>query len=267
MTTNVETRAHRLTWQATLALIYGAVCYLIFLCTTVYAVGFVGDLVVPKSLDSGRGVSPLQAIIVDVALAALFALQHSVMARPAFKWWWTRFVPRPVERSTYVLFSSLALLLLYWLWLPLPQTLWNVSSPVVRLPVLALYGVGWLIVLLSSYLIDHGDLFGIRQVYDFWRARDSTEPAFKTPALYRLVRHPMMVGFLLAFWATPHMTVGHLLFSLAMTGYIFAGIHFEERDLLAYYGETYQRYRQRVHMLLPFPKHRDVIAEYKQPES
>jgi protein-S-isoprenylcysteine O-methyltransferase Ste14 len=262
MTIPVETKPHRLTWHAGLALIYGAVCYLIFLFTTVYAVGFVGDIVVPKSLDSGRVVSPLQAIVIDVALLGLFALQHGIMARPAFKRWWTRFVPRPVERSTFVLFASLALLLLYWLWLPLPETIWNLSSPLVRYIALTLYGMGWLIVVLSSWLIDHSDLFGIRQVYVYFRGRDYTAPDFKTPTLYRLVRHPMMVGFLVAFWATPHLTVGHLLFSLAMTGYILAGVHFEERDLLAYYGETYQRYRQHVRMLIPFPKGWGMPADH-----
>jgi protein-S-isoprenylcysteine O-methyltransferase Ste14 len=183
------------------------------------------------------------------------------MARPAFKRWWTRFVPRPVERSTYVLFASLALLLMYWLWLPLPTTVWNLSSSLVRFLAFALYGVGWLIVLLSTWLIDHADLFGLRQVYVFWRAREYTAPAFKTPSLYRLVRHPMMVGFLFAFWATPHMTVGHLLFSVVMTGYIFAGIHLEEYDLLLAFGETYQRYRRSVRMLLPFPGRHGVPTE------
>jgi methanethiol S-methyltransferase len=214
----------------------------------------VGDLVVPKSLDTGRVVSPLQAIIVDVALLTLFALQHGIMARPAFKQWWMRFVPREVERSTFVLFASLALLLLYWLWLPLPETIWYFSSPVERFPLLVLYGVGWVIVVLSSFLIDHLDLFGMRQVYAFWKARTYTAPDFKTPALYRLVRHPMMLGFLVAFWATPHMTVGHLLFSVAMTAYICAGIRLEEHDLLVYFGETYQRYRRCVRMLIPVPR-------------
>ena len=254
MMSQAKTRTYRVTWHAGLALMYGALCYLVFLCTVVYAIGFVGDLVVGKSIDSGRVVSPLLAIVVDVALLSLFALQHSIMARPAFKRWWKRFVPPPVERSTFVLFSSLVLLLLFWQWLPLPETIWNLSDSVLRFLLFALYGAGWLIVLLSSCLIDHSALFGLRQVYLFWQGKDYTESGFRTPALYRLVRHPMMVGFLIAFWATPHLTGGHLLFSLAMTGYIFAGIHLEERDLLVYFGTLYRRYQQQVRMIVPVPK-------------
>lgn len=254
MMTSTKTKAPKMTWSAGLALIYGAVCYLIFLFTLVYSISFLGDFIMPKSLDSGQVAPPLQAVLVDVALLGLFALQHSIMARPAFKRWWGHFVPRPIERSTYVLFASLALLLIYWQWLPLPTTIWNLTSSGVRYLVFAAYGAGWLIVVGSSFLIDHADLFGLRQVYIYWQGRDEHTPVFKIPALYRLVRHPMMMGFLLVFWATPRMSVGRLLFSLAMTGYIVAGIHFEERDLLAYYGAIYQRYRRQVRMLIPFPK-------------
>jgi protein-S-isoprenylcysteine O-methyltransferase Ste14 len=267
MMMQTQTQPPRVTWTARLALLYGALCYLMFLVTTVYAVGFVGDLLVPKSLDTGSVVSPLQALLIDVALLSLFALQHSVMARPAFKRWWVRAIPSQIERSTYVLFASLALLLLYWGWLPLPETIWNVSGAVVRFLVLALYGVGWLLVVLSSYLIDHAELFGLRQVSAFWKAADGDAPVFKTPALYRLVRHPMMVGFLIAFWAAPLMTVGHLLFCVVMTGYIVVGVHFEEHDLLADYGAAYQRYRGRVRMLVPFPKRRHAPAVHGQPTS
>lgn len=251
--TQAKTKPHRTTWRAAPALAYAAVCYLLFLYTTVYATGFVGDLVVPKSIDSGAAVSPLWAILVDVALLSLFALQHSVMARPAFKQWWTRVVPRPIERSTYVLLASLALLLLFWQWLPVPETIWNLPNSGGRFLVLALYGLGWLVVVLSTFLIDHADLFGLRQVYEFWKVRERGAPGFKTPALYRLMRHPMMAGFLLAFWVTPHMTIGHLLFSMTMTAYILVGIHLEEHDLLATFGETYERYRQNVRMLAPLP--------------
>lgn len=265
--TQTKSRLQGMTWQAGITLTYGAVCYLIFVCATVYALGFVGDFFVPKTLDSGRVVSPFQAVLVDVALVSVFALQHSIMARPAFKRWWGRFAPRPIERSTYVLLASLALLLLFWHWQPLPETIWNLRGAAWRFLVFGLYSIGWLIVLLSSFLIDHADLFGLRQVYAFSTTKDNAAPVFKTPALYRLVRHPMMVGFLLAFWATPHMTVGHLLFSLATTAYIVVGIHLEEHDLLASFGETYRRYQRRVRMLVPFPNHDDVRPENRQPRS
>ena len=254
MATHAQIKPHQGAWRTWLALSYGVACYLIFMGTTLYTIGFVGNLYTPKSIDTGRVVAPLGAAAIDAALLAVFTLQHSVMARPAFKQWWARIIPRAIERSTYVLLASLALLLLYWQWRPLPTIVWNVSNPVGRGLLLALYGVGWALVLLSTFLIDHSELFGLRQVYARWRDRDDGAPIFKTPMLYRLVRHPMMVGFLIAFWATPQMSVGHVLFSVAMTAYIVVGIHFEERDLLAYYGETYRCYQSRVRMLLPFPK-------------
>ncbi|WIG59478.1 MAG: putative conserved integral membrane protein [Ktedonobacterales bacterium] len=254
MTTLFDTKPSTRRGHATLALIYGALCYTIFLGVLVYTPGFVGDLYVPKSLDSGPTASPLHAILVDVALLSLFALQHSIMARATFKRWWMRFISPPIERSTYVLFASLALVLLYWQWLPIRGDIWNVEQTPWRWALLGLYVVGWLIVLISSFLINHFDLFGLRQVYLHWQARQYTTTDFKTPALYTLVRHPMMVGFLLAFWATPHMTTGHLLFAIAMTAYILLGIHLEERDLLASFGKVYQIYQQRVRMLLPLPK-------------
>jgi protein-S-isoprenylcysteine O-methyltransferase Ste14 len=255
MITSAKTQPRQARWLAWLALTFGLVCYVIFFGTAVYSIGFVGDLVVPKSIDSGAVISPALAILIDMALLGVFALQHSVMARAPFKQWWTHVVPRPIERSVYVLFASLALLLLYWQWRPLPESIWNVTGSFGQSLILALYGVGWLIVVWSTFLIDHSDLFGLRQVYAFWRGKDNhTAPAFKTPTLYRFVRHPMMVGFLLAFWATAHMTVGHLLFSLATTAYIIVGVHFEERDLLRSFGETYRRYQRKVRMFLPFPK-------------
>lgn len=240
--------------KRTLALVYGAASYLIFLITILYAIGFVGDLIVPQTIDTGPAASFIHALLVDALLLGLFAIQHSVMARPAFKRWWTTIIPRSIERSTYVLFASLLLLLLYWQWLPIPNIIWDVKQPAGSILLLGFYFLGWLIVFLSTFQIDHFDLFGLRQVLATWRAREYTSPDFKMPTLYKLVRHPMMLGVLIAFWATPRMTIGHLIFSLATTGYILVGIHLEERDLLAAYGETYRHYQQKVSLLLPLPK-------------
>lgn len=257
MTAHVDTKPNSRNVGKTLTLVYGAISYLAFLFTTLYAIGFFGNLIVPKTLDSGPIVSFPHALLLDLVLLGLFAVQHSVMARPAFKRWWTRYIPPSVERSTYVLFTSMLLLLLYWQWLPIPGTIWNGEHTAGGVFLQGLYWVGWVLVLLSTFLINHFDLFGLRQVYLHWRGVEYTHMGMKEPALYKLVRHPLMLGFLIAFWATPHMTVGHLLFSLATTGYILVGIHLEERDLLAAHGEAYRRYQQRVSMLLPVPKKGD----------
>jgi protein-S-isoprenylcysteine O-methyltransferase Ste14 len=239
-----------------LALVYGLVSYLVFLASFLYAIGFVGNLVAPKSIDSGQAGSLPAALVIDTALLLLFAVPHSVMARPAFKQWWTQFVPPPIERSTYVLVSSLTLGFLFWQWRPIPAVVWHVDNPVARSVVLAVFWAGWAIALLSTFQIDHFDLFGLRQVYLNASGREYTPIPFKTPGLYRYVRHPLMLGFLLAFWATPVMTLGHLLFAAATTAYILTALQFEQRDLVSVHGERYRAYQQQVRMLLPFPKTR-----------
>jgi protein-S-isoprenylcysteine O-methyltransferase Ste14 len=238
----------------TLAVAYGVASYLLFLAVFLYAVGFVGNLAVPKSIDSGPGGPPRFAALVDTLLLLLFAVPHSVMARPAFKRWWTRFVPDPVERSTYVLVSSLTLALLFWQWRPIPALVWEVTSLVGRWLLLAVFWLVWVVVLVSTFLIDHFDLFGLRQAYLYASRREYTPPEFKTSGLYRYVRHPIMLGFLLAFWATSTMTLGHLLFAVATTAYILIALRLEERDLVGYHGDQYRAYQEQAGMLLPLPR-------------
>jgi protein-S-isoprenylcysteine O-methyltransferase Ste14 len=232
------------------ALIYGLASYLVFFVSVVYAMGFIGNYLVPKSIDVGSESELAQSILIDVALLGVFAFQHSLMARPAFKRWWTRIVPAPCERSTYVLISSLLMILIFWQWRPIVTTIWHVEGwPATLLS--GIYWIGWLTALTSTYLIDHFELFGLRQVFDALRGAAARVTPFKTPFLYRLVRHPLMLGFLLAFWATPHMTAGHLLFAVMTTGYIIVGVRLEERDLVAQFGAGYEQYRRRVPMLMP----------------
>lgn len=251
-----------------LALLYGAVCYIVFFITFLYAVGFVGGFIVPKDIDDGVRGSPAIAVLVDLALMALFALQHSVMARPAFKRWWTRFVPQSIERSTYVLLSSLALIALFAWWRPLPAPVWQLESEPLRWLLFALYALGWLIVLTGTFLISHFDLLGLRQVWLHARGITYTDLPFTTRGYYKLVRHPLMLGFLVAFWATPDMSRGHLLFALVTSAYILVAVKFlEERDLVAACGERYQQYQRQVPMLLPLPQFRNHPdpAATKQP--
>jgi protein-S-isoprenylcysteine O-methyltransferase Ste14 len=232
-----------------LALGYGIVCYVMFLGTFVYAVGFMGNFLVPKSIDSGAAGAFWPSVLVNLGLLGLFGLQHSVMARPAFKRWWTRLVPESVERSTFVLFANLVLILLFWQWRPLPSVVWSVEAGAARAVLWGLFACGWVLVVISTFLISHAHLFGLQQVGLL--NDDGGEPEFQAPGLYRYVRHPMMVGFFLAFWATPELTVGHLVFSVTACGYILVALQLEERDLVARFGERYQRYRQRVPMLVP----------------
>ncbi|WP_205876761.1 methanethiol S-methyltransferase [Mycobacterium camsae] len=240
---------------------YGILSYLTFLVAFLYAVGFVGALVVPRSVDNGIAAPPGQAVAIDLGLLGLFGVQHSVMARPAFKRWWTRLVPKTIERSTYVLLASSVLLLLYWQWRALPGHVWEVGQPVGRWALWALFWLGWVMVLSSTFMINHFDLFGLRQVYLAWRGKPYRDLGFRTHLWYRLVRHPLMLGFLVAFWAAPTMTAGRLLFSIGTTAYILIALQLEERDLTAQLGERYRDYRRRVPMLIPFPSRRRLVKD------
>jgi protein-S-isoprenylcysteine O-methyltransferase Ste14 len=233
------------------AFVYGLLCYLIFFVTFLYAIAFVGNLGVSKSIDSGPSVPLIEAILIDTLLLSLFAIQHSVMARQWFKRAWTKIVPAPVERSTYVLLASLVLQLLFWQWRPMRDVVWDVENATGRVVLQGLFWIGWGGVLVSTYLVDHFGLFGLKQVINFLRGKPEEAPTFKTPALYKLVRHPLYLGFIVAFWSTPTMTLGHLFFSAVCTAYILVAIQFEERDLIHFYGDTYRHYRSQVSMLLP----------------
>jgi methanethiol S-methyltransferase len=234
-------------------LIYGVLAYLAFFAVFTYTIGFVTNVAVPRSIDNGMTAAPAQAVLINLGLLGVFAVQHSVMARPAFKRWWTGYVPLQMERSTYVLFASAAIALLCWQWRSIGTTVWEADSPAIRVLLTAVGWAGWVTVLASTFMIDHFELFGLRQVVRAWRSKPETNTGFRTVLLYRLVRHPLMLGFLVAFWSTPVMTAGHLLFAVVTTGYILVAVRLEERDLVAELGQPYRDYRQRVPMLLPRP--------------
>jgi len=236
------------------AFLYGLVAYFTFFGTILYAIGFVMGMMVPKTIDTGT-VAPIpEALIVNLLLMSLFAVQHSVMARKPFKAWWTQYVPKSIERSTYVLFASLTLILLFWQWRPMPTVVWEIANPDVAVTIATLSLGGWVIVFTSTFLINHFELFGLHQVANNLAGREMPAPRFRTPAYYKFVRHPIYLGFIIAFWAAPTMTVGHLLFAAVTTAYIFVGILLEERDLVDMFGDDYRRYKQRVSMLLPWRK-------------
>jgi methanethiol S-methyltransferase len=244
---------HRRMNTRVLIIVYGGMAYLTFAATFVCLIGFLGDIGVPRSVDKGIAAPLSQALTVDLALLGLFAVQHSVMARPGFKRWWTRFVAPSVERSTYVLTASMALLVVFWQWRGMPAVVWDVTSPIWRVAVWSSFWLGWVIALASTFMISHFELFGLRQAYLAWRGKPNIDTGFRTPLLYRLVRHPLMVGFLIAFWSAPTMTAGHLLFAVATTGYILIAVQLEERDLAASLGGQYREYRRLVPMFVPRP--------------
>jgi protein-S-isoprenylcysteine O-methyltransferase Ste14 len=237
-----------------IAFLYGLASYVVFFITFLYAIGFVSGLVVPKAIDTGSVVPTAEAFIVNLILMSVFAVQHSVMARKPFKRWWTQFVPASVERSTYVLFSSLALVLLFWQWRPMPAPVWRIVDPQIAMAVTGLSFLGWLIVLTSTFLINHFELFGLHQVANNLAGHPMPAPRFRAPLYYKFVRHPIYLGFIIAFWAAPTMTVGHLLFAAITTAYIVVGILLEERDLVDIFGDEYLRYKDRVSMLVPWRK-------------
>ena len=236
--------------------LYGVVCYVVFFATFLYAIGFIGNFGVPRTLDSAPAAGFVASLLVDLGLLALFAIQHSVMARPAFKRWFTRVVPESAERSTYVLASSLALIAMFALWQPLGGSVWAVDDAAARGAIWGAFAFGWLLVLVATFLINHFDLFGLRQVWLQLLGRPYTHLAFRTPGPYRYVRHPLYVGWLFVFWSTPTMTVSHLVFAIATTAYILIAIQFEERDLVAHLGSKYSEYREQVPMIVPFTRKR-----------
>ena len=237
-------------------LVYSTGCYLIFLATFLYLIGFVGGVLVPKDINAGPLIDWPLAVLVNISLIVLFGVQHSAMARKSFKRGLAVCIPAAAERSTYVLLSSLVLALLFWLWHPITHTVWSVDTGWARALLTGLFWLGWGTVLLATLLISHFELFGLKQAIDRWRDTAQHAPIFRTPLLYKIVRHPLYLGFLIAFWATPDMTAGHLLFAVGLTIYLFVGTHFEEKDLVVLFGERYRQYQREVSMIVPAPKKR-----------
>ncbi len=233
--------------------IYGVFCYLIFFGTFLYAIGFVGNFIVPKSMDSGIDVPFANALLVNLILLGIFAVQHSVMARQGFKEKWKKIIPAAIERNTYVLFSSLALILLFWQWRPMGNVIWDVSNTTLGTVLITISLAGWLFVLISTFLLDHFELLGLKQAYSNLTGKEPQSSRFKTPGFYKFVRHPIYFGFTVAFWSTPIMTTAHLLFAIGTLGYTIIGIYLEEQDLISIFGEEYKNYKSKVSMLIPFP--------------
>ena len=246
--------------KKSIIILYGILAYVLFLIAFLYAIGFVGNIIVPKTIDSGVEPTLLKAILTNVILLSVFALQHSIMARPAFKKWFTTIISPAMERSTYILLSSLALLLIYWQWQPITTIVWKIENEIVSLVITGIFFLGWLIVLLSTFMINHFELFGLAQIFDNLKNKQTANPKFQTNYLYKIVRHPIMLGFIIAFWATPTMTVGHLLFALVTTIYIFIAVKYlEEKDLRKFIGEKYETYQKEVPMIIPFTKNKQKV--------
>lgn len=241
--------------KKSIVLFYGVVAYILFLIAFLYAIAFVGDFLVPKTINSATESSVLNAVIVNLLLLSLFALQHSIMARPAFKAWWIKIIGNAAERSTYILFTSLALLLIFWKWQAITTVVWQVDNNVFAMVLTGISALGWLMVLLSTFMISHFELFGLTQIFDNFKNRTSNSSKFQTNYLYKIVRHPIMLGFIIAFWSTPVMTLGHLLFAAVTTVYILIAVKYlEEKDLRKSLGQEYELYQQKVPMIVPFTK-------------
>ncbi|MGK0317567.1 MAG: protein-S-isoprenylcysteine O-methyltransferase Ste14 [Saprospiraceae bacterium] len=241
--------------KKSIILLYGIVAYFVFLIAFLYAIGFVGNIIVPKSIDSGTETTLFTSLFINVILLSVFALQHSIMARPTFKKWFTTIISPAMERSTYILLSSLALLLIYWQWQPITTIIWEIENNIAINVLTGIFFLGWLIVLLSTFMINHFELFGLAQIFDNLKNRQTPNPKFQTNYLYKIVRHPIMLGFIIAFWATPTMTVGHLLFTTVTTVYILIAVKYlEEKDLRKFIGEKYETYQKEVPMIIPFTK-------------
>jgi len=248
-------------WKATgslgsrLAILaFGLIAYIAFFGTILYSIGFVGDFIVPKSINSGTPGPLIPSLLINGSLLVVFVVQHTIMARSRFKLWFTKFVPNAMERSTFVLLSSVILMATYWLWQPLPEMVWSVNNPITSNGLWVLFGLGWVLVFASTFMLSHFDLFGLRQITMNAAGKTYRPIEFRLVWLYKIVRHPLMLGFIVAFWATPQMSIGHLFFAIMTTGYIIFGTWIEERDLVSAFGESYIEYRQRVRGLIPLPK-------------